>query len=63
MKCPVYKFFDVVNYFTSFQASTFQPKSAEVAQTDWIEHTAADGRRYFIVIRATGPICIFICHM
>ncbi|KAH9655525.1 pre-mRNA-processing protein 40A [Citrus sinensis] len=40
-------FFDVVNYFTSFQASTFQPKSAEVAQTDWIEHTAADGRRYY----------------
>ncbi|KAH9655524.1 pre-mRNA-processing protein 40A [Citrus sinensis] len=28
-------------------ASTFQPKSAEVAQTDWIEHTAADGRRYY----------------
>ncbi|KAL9415359.1 hypothetical protein AB3S75_043617 [Citrus x aurantiifolia] len=31
----------------STMASTFQPKSAEVAQTDWIEHTAADGRRYY----------------
>lgn len=27
--------------------ATIQPKSAEAAQTDWIEHTAADGRRYY----------------
>lgn len=40
--------------------ATVQPKSAEVAQTDWIEHTAADGRRY-VAIGATGSISIFIC--
>ncbi|KAJ4716105.1 pre-mRNA-processing protein 40A-like [Melia azedarach] len=28
-------------------AAIVQPRSTEVAQTDWIEHTSADGRRYY----------------
>ncbi|KAH9655534.1 pre-mRNA-processing protein 40A [Citrus sinensis] len=35
---------------------TLQPKSAEGVQTDWKEHTSADGRRFAIAIAPAGPI-------
>lgn len=50
-----------INYLTIFLiCNTVQPKSAEVAQTDWIGHTSAGGRRDVIVIATTGPIHLFV---
>lgn len=40
--------------------NTVQPKSAELVQTDCIEHPSADGRRYVIVIARTGVIHLFL---